>query len=41
MILLNSINIIAQGLEEVRISSQLLKTSDVIANTKETIGIIE
>ncbi len=41
MTLLNSINIIAQGLEEVIISSKLLKTSDVIANTNETIGIIE
>ncbi len=41
MILLNTITITAQGLEEVVISSKSLKTSDVSAATDQVIGIIE
>lgn len=41
MSLLNTINITAQGLEEVLLSSKLLKTSDVISDSNEPMGIIE
>ncbi len=41
MTLLNTITIKAQGLEEVILSSPILKTSDVLADTDQPIGIIE
>jgi len=41
MSLLNTTSITAQGLEEVLLSSGMLKTSDVISESNEPIGIIE
>ncbi len=39
--LLNPTTVTAQGLEEVIVRSRLLKTSDVMANTSEPIGIVQ
>lgn len=41
MALLNSTTVTASGLEEVKIRSKLLKTSDVVSNSKEPIGIVQ
>ena len=41
MTLLNTTKVTAYGLEEVIISSKVLKTSDVNSDTNEIIGIIE
>ncbi len=40
MSLLNSTIVTASGLEEVKIRSKLLKTSDVVSNSSEPIGIV-
>lgn len=41
MTLLNPITVTAKGLEEVKVRSKMLNTSDVVANTTESVGIVQ